>query len=498
MSEVHEEYKKLGQNMAKINTQRGKQADRLKGFYAELANSTEDNVERINKGIGARQRVLDNNGPADAVIQYSNGSYGRQIQDKCGYGSSEYKKFIKDGKYDGMILRINNDNPLFSNQKQLESLTNLAREHNIKIEKSRVSADEMQKVAKAANMEGQLRNKIGLDQTAPVTSGLYAGSKELGYRAGKAEERLQNIGAEVASKTDLAIDAAKNIGSDFASGAVDAMTNAAFPLMVLGVQNICEVASGQKSMEEARSEMGEVTLKIAVSGGGGNVISKAAHELAEKTGSEIFGFVSRNANKVVQIMNVGMVVFKSFNKLINDEISGVEFFDEIGEQGVGLIGDFVGTLAGAGLADILIPAGMATGPAGFLVGATAFIGGMIVSTVCVAMYRNAINLREKYRAMNEAYQHRIAELNRVMHMAIQEIEHQREQLSGMIKKEYAEWENRFDMGFKIIMNGMFNNDFEKLSQGLNHILETFGETVLFKNMEEFDEFFFDDNAVLTI
>lgn len=287
-------------------------------------------------------------------------------------------------------------------------------------------------------------------------------------------------------------------GKEFTVGAAKAVNNAAFPLMVLGVQNLCEVAAGQKTMEEARNEMVHETASVAVRGGGVRIAGKAVSELAEKTGSELLEFVSKNANGVVQVANVAVLVFKSFNKLVNDEISGAEFFDEIGEKGVGLIGDTLGTAVGYGLAEMLIPASIAGGPAGILVGAGAFIGGMIVSTVCVSIYRSAIKLREKYRAMGEAYRHRIAELNCVIDSAVKEMKDQKEQLSSMIKEEYAEWDQQFGIGFQTILDAMLANNLELLSNGLEHILSVFNAGVLFKNMEEFDEFFFDDEAVLTL
>ena len=50
----------------------------------------------------------------------------------------------------------------------------------------------------------------------------------------------------------------------------------------------------------------------------------------------------------------------------------------------------------------------------------------------------------------------------------------------------------------VLLESMLNNDFEQMSDGINHILNVFGEAVLFKNMDEFDSFFFDDNAVLNL
>lgn len=130
MSETHEEFRHLKTEMSKINTERGGGASGLKGFYAESTNAAYDNLNRIDAGIGARQIVIDNNGDADAIIKYTNGQFGREIQYKNGYQYSKHKEFLSSGKYDNMIYAVNNDNPIFDNPKQMETLNALAKEHN--------------------------------------------------------------------------------------------------------------------------------------------------------------------------------------------------------------------------------------------------------------------------------------------------------------------------------------------------------------------------------
>lgn len=119
MNEVHKEFRNMKTEMSKINTQRGGGPSGLKGFYAESANATYDNIRRIEDGIQARQIVIDNNGAADAVIRYANGQLGRKIQYKNGYQYYKHKEFLSSGKYDNMIYAVNADNLVFSNPKQL-------------------------------------------------------------------------------------------------------------------------------------------------------------------------------------------------------------------------------------------------------------------------------------------------------------------------------------------------------------------------------------------
>lgn len=286
--------------------------------------------------------------------------------------------------------------------------------------------------------------------------------------------------------------------SDFAEGASDAMMVSAMPLMVLGVQNICEVASGQKTMEEASVEMGAAALEIGAVGGGTKLAQKAISEMAEKLGSDFLGMVAKNSGQFVQIALVSRLVFQSFAKLVNNEISGTEFFEEIGEKGVGLVGDVIGTALGGGLMNALLPVlfPAAAGPAAFMVGAAAFVGGMVVSAVCTGIYRYTASLRESYLEKEREYRAKISTINRIADQAVMEMQYQQDMLKSMIKEEYAEWRKNFEAGFQIIRESMFSNNFEQLADGMNQVISVFGKSVLFKDMEEFDAFFFDDNAVL--
>lgn len=119
--------------MESINLERGGSVDGLRGFYEEPMNAYYNNKKRKEAGIKARECVIDNNGNADAVIKYANGQKGREIQYKSGYQYSRHKKFLESGKYDGMIYYVNQDNPIFSNPKQMKELEKIAKKHNIKI-----------------------------------------------------------------------------------------------------------------------------------------------------------------------------------------------------------------------------------------------------------------------------------------------------------------------------------------------------------------------------
>ena len=163
--------------------------------------------------------------------------------------------------------------------------------------------------------------------------------------------------------------------------------------------------------------------------------------------------VAKNSSQFVQIALVSRLVFQSFAKLVNNEISGTEFFEEIGEKGVGLVGDVIGTALGGGLMKGLLPVlfpAAAAGSAAFMVGAAAFVGGMVVSAVCTGIYRYTASLRESYLEKEREYRAKISTINRIADQAIMEMQYQQDMLKSMIKEEYAEWRKNFEAGFQVI------------------------------------------------
>ena len=302
---VREEYKKLREELSRLDTQRGNSADGLKGFYFEYANATENNVEKIEKGIAAREEVINNNGPADAVIKYKNGSVGRKKQYKSGYNYSQHKKNIESGKYDNQIYSINKDNPVLSNPEKFEALKSIAKERNIKIEVSKVSDREVKSVAKVAQIEGKIRNGVGLDQTAPITSYVYSTSKELMHLT-------------------------KNAHS-VAEAGLKAVRNAEGELVIIAVENLVAIVNEEKDFSDAIVDTAGTVAGIAATG--------ALDEL-------FFG-----GNGVVpEVVAVACVMKDSFMKYLNDEINGEEFVQEIAQKGVPLLaGKLVGIATGGNI-----------------------------------------------------------------------------------------------------------------------------------------------------
>lgn len=307
----------------------------------------------------------------------------------------------------------------------------------------------------------------------------------------------ETINAEIHMASAISAKTLQNVGNEFTSGAAVALEASAIPLMVCCVQNICQVASGEKTMQEAAKDMGELAGKIAVFGGGRQLATDIV-AAANNAGSELLKNALAKSNEITQIISITLLVKDSFIKLINSEISGTEFFEEIGEKGVELISGTIGSLVGSAAMTALLPATMAAGPAALLVAAGSFVCAIVISTVCTEIYRYTAKLRKYFLDIDKKHKEKMACINRIANEAITEIQHQQTVLKTMITTTFKDWDKQFEFGFNNILEAAYNNNFELLSSGLNTILNVFGETVMFKTMDEFDEFFFDENAVLKL
>jgi hypothetical protein len=78
--------------------------------------------------------------------------------------------------------------------------------------------------------------------------------------------------------------------------------------------------------------------------------------------------------------------------------------------------------------------------------------------------------------------------------ALTEMNRQQEILKQLIEIEFSEWDKQFNKGYTMIYSGILDDSPETINQGLSCVLSVFSKEVAFKNREEFDNMFFDNNS----
>ncbi|MED3797876.1 hypothetical protein P4604_10870 [Lysinibacillus capsici] len=292
---------------------------------------------------------------------------------------------------------------------------------------------------------------------------------------GRAKLVKEKLGAEASITTRFAARTVKNVGTEFTEGAVFSLEASVVPLIVEGVSNLCKVANGEKEFNEAAKDMGKLTMSVAVSGGTIRVVSTGVTNLMKNSGKEALEKVA-NSNQVMQVITVSLIVKDSVIKYVNGEIDSKHFFEEIGEKGVGMLTGTIGAIAGQAL--IPIP----------VVGAA--IGSMIVSTVCLDLYKSIRTLNKFQKIENS--------VSGLASDALTEMNRQQEILKQLIKEEFYEWDEEFNKGYEMIYTGTIEDSTATINQGLSCILSVFSKDIAFKSQKEFDDLFFDNNSVFNM
>lgn len=286
--------------------------------------------------------------------------------------------------------------------------------------------------------------------------------------------------ADIGITTESAVVTAKNITKTAIEGGNEALQVYGVPILLEGIHNLYLVANKEKSFDEAADDMGLLTANIIIEGGKNKVFNVTLDSL-KKLLNDKFKNITTNIKIMPisnELINLVMIIGESIIKFVNGEIDGKEFFEEIGEKGVIAMASAIGGAVG----EMLVPIPV--------VGA--FIGSIIVSTVCAGIYK----LKDIYKSINK-YKEKVSKVNRLANEALREMERQRNVLKKIIYDEFSNWDSNFDSAFNMIYNSAINDDTDGIAIGLNNILETFNKQVYFSNRDEFDEFFNGDDPIFT-
>lgn len=304
---------------------------------------------------------------------------------------------------------------------------------------------------------------------------------------GKIQMAKEKITADISVQGKFAQRTAENMGKEFAVGARDTLIKSAISLSVEAINNMCKVASGEISIEEASESIGKSVVKQAVIGGTDKLKKDIMY--AQMSKNKIL-YNLANSNKVNQIVMVASIVKDSAIRYVNGEIDEEQFIKEIGEKGttmvVSMIGGEIGRLIGASIGTAILPvAGTA---------AAAIIGeviGVFISTVActaiMAAYSIGKDISNTIKHLDD-YKIKEHEIKILEAEALKEIENQRNKFKRIVEKEYGYWDQEIQKGFDLILSNACEETFNLrgITEGLDKILNIFGKSVAFKNIEEYE------------
>lgn len=275
-----------------------------------------------------------------------------------------------------------------------------------------------------------------------------------------------NFKGKVTSRVDVEL--LNKSGEKAAQAAMTATTTSA-------IHNIYAVASGEKDVDEAARDVLETTGSALVMQGVKTYCEEKSWKAAAKlTTEEACVFLRDKVSNCAGQIACGIETSKILVKYIDGQIDADECAFQIGIGMAGYMAYIVGEA-------ILPPIG-------------GIAAQMITESVCRAICIKVMEIKENIRE-NKKKLHKI---NIVLNDAICEMQCQQRILADEIREVYSKWDEKFELGFSIMLQAIPNNDFENFSNGLDIVLQVFDSQVIFKTEKEFDDFFFDDSAVLNL
>jgi hypothetical protein len=385
--------KNVESELCTLNLNRG--GKQTYGFVFEDLHTSTQNIENMKIHNNEVVYVLDNNGIADFKVIDANGNVSYQ-QAKAGYhGSNKYK--ITKEKYGDQVLVVDKGN---------NELIERAEKIGIQSKESTISKEQAERLTGIMESEGKVRGQVGLSNTAPITSKLYALSQE--------------------------IKAANVAGLDSAKGAAALAGGMSFG------KNFYMYMEGNIDLQEL---VLDTTKDTVVAGVGGYAAGAVGYVVSGVVSETIIGTAVTNV-----VVSMGM------------------------ESMLVSVGSVMATVSAA------------TGPL--------FLAGMAIGT--------GIAVCQSLKAKSEAYRRKMSQANRAINQALQAMEAAYNSMNQDLKDFCEFWDNSFERGFEKLLNATMCDDFEGFAEGLDIISTVFDSHVLFRTEREFDDFFFDDEAVLTI
>lgn len=233
------------------------------------------------------------------------------------------------------------------------------------------------------------------------------------------------------------------------------------------VQNIVAVIKNEKSVEDAIFDIAKDTTVAAAAGYGTGFADSAIKGLIQNTQSKTLQGISKT-NLPMAAITFAIGAAKTLGSYLNGDISGLECFEQLGEQGVGAISSALGATIGQIVIPIPIIGSIIGGMIGYALSSASY--GVLLSSLKEA------KMAKEYR---EATERACAE-------HIKMIRAYRAEVEQTISKYFDEYMTLFNDSFNGIKQSLQIGDVDGFISSTNKITIGLGKKPIFHNRTEFD------------
>lgn len=432
------------------------------GFSAEVKEVANTNAENIIKGSENRKvrtddlgRVndplfdfveLDGNGniiPGSGIQMKFVGSTPKEALNKL--ASNKFSKYLdNDAKievpsdyYDG--IKEEADKAIKKIQKQIE------------YQKEAGNAGEVERLQKS------------LDKYEKIKKNLKKSS-------------VSNKDAMFARKHPKLSTAKSIAGVSHRAGVESAKTGAVIGGSVSIVKNLVAMIKEDKEVGEAVSDAAKDTMSAAAVGYGTGFAGAAVKGWMQNAGSESARVLAKT-NLPGTMVAVTLSVGKTMERYFKGEIDGVMCFEELGEQGVGMLSSSLFAAIGQTVIPIPVVGGL--------------IGGMLGYAIASASYGI---LKDALKEEQMAHEERMA-IEKECEEHIKLIREYRAEMEAVIAEYLATNIAVFHEAFHEIKDSLNIGDVDGFISGANEISRQLGKEPLFSDFEDFEQLMESDSVI---
>jgi hypothetical protein len=431
------------------------------GFSAEVKETARFNADNVIKGEARRKIRTDDLGRVnDPLYDHVEVDASRKIIP----GSGSQMKFV-------------GDSPKEAFEKLSSKKFAKYRDNNVKIE---VPSNYYDGILLEADVEMTKLQKQMDDQLAKGNIDTANGLKKRIENCQEIKKNLRksNVSTDEAifarqhPKLSTAIDIGK---VSHRAGLETAQTAGIISGSVSIVQNLVALAKGDIEAEDAVLNVAKDTGTSAVIGYGTGFAGSFIKGHMQNAGSETVRALSKT-NLPGVIVTVTVSAAKSMKRYFSGEITGLECFEELGEQGAGMLASSLFSIIGQAAIPIPVIGGL--------------IGGMIGYALSSASYKTLLN---SLKEANLAHEERIR-IEQECEEHISMIQAYRMELEKVISQYLKSNIEIFHCAFDNLKTSLAIGDVDGFIFGANAISEALNRTPQFENVDEFNAIMDSDTA----
>ncbi len=342
-------------------------------------------------------------------------------------------------------------------------------ENDVKIE---VPSDQYDKLIDEANSQiDKLSKQLDKQKELGNTEKIEA----IKQKIAKVKKIKKSLRKSSVSSSE-AIEARKNpelsTAKDVARLSHDAGVTAAKSAAVIGgsvsiIKNIVAVYKGEIEGDEAIVNVAKDTATTAVvgyaTGFSGSAI-KGAMQNAKSTSLKALSKTNLPATLVSLTVSTG----KTLNRYFNGEIDGVQCLQDLGESGTGMLSSAMFSAIGQVVIPIPVVGAMIGGMVGYALSSVSY--GILMQSL-----NEAKMAREERRRVEEACEEHIRMIRQY-----------RFEIENLINEYLSESVSIFRGSFNAVKESLDIGDVDGFIKGTNKIVEGFGGSPLFSDMEDFE------------